>query len=156
MKQQSRCSRYECSSRISRPRNNPLKTLYVQPHHLDSIAVDRGLTLMKRVLILISVLGAISTSYASQFSAGGTISALRNHTLFYPISTLQGVSILQLSSAFANGCSWVFIGASDKTALSVALAAKAAGSSVTITYDNSITSPWGDTSTCAVVAIQED
>lgn len=94
-----------------------------------------------------------AASYSAQYAAGGTIVTLRNHTLSYPNAPVQGVSILQLSAPFSNGCSWVFLTAADKNALAVILSAKALGTSIVIYYDNAITAPWGDPTTCAVVAI---
>lgn len=94
-----------------------------------------------------------AASYSAQYTASGTIVAFRNHTLSYPSAPVQGYSILQVSTPFSNGCAWVFLTAADKNALAVILTAKAVGSSVLIYYDNTIGAPWGDPTTCAVIAI---
>jgi hypothetical protein len=94
-----------------------------------------------------------AASYSAQYTASGTIVAFRNHTLSYPLAAIQGFSILQLSTAFSNGCSWVFLTAADKNALAVILSAKALGTSIVIYYDNAIGAPWGDPTTCAVIAV---
>jgi len=94
-----------------------------------------------------------ATCQSAQYTASGTIVAFRNHTLSYPNAVVQGYSILQLSTAFSNGCSWVFLTAADKNALAVVLSAKALGTSIVIYYDNAIGAPWGDPTTCAVIAV---
>ncbi|HZT01143.1 MAG TPA: hypothetical protein VFA39_02625 [Steroidobacteraceae bacterium] len=111
---------------------------------------------MKKIILLILVLGFVRVASAAQVSTSGTIVTLRNHTLLYGTPTLQGVSILQVSTPFTSGCAWVFIGANDKNALVVAVSAKLAGLPVTVYYDPTVTSPWGDPTTCGIVAIEMD
>jgi hypothetical protein len=104
-------------------------------------------------LVALIIASTSAPSFATQYYVTGTIAAIRTHTFEYATPTLQGVTILQLSSPFANGCTWGFILATDTNARAALLSARAAGMSVGICYDNSITSPWGDTTACAVVAI---
>ena len=111
---------------------------------------------MKILPISILFLCIAEICSAAQTMTSGTIVALRNHTLNYYTTTLQGVSILQLSTPFTAGCSWVFLSPNDKNALAVALTAEVSGSPVSVYYDPAVTSPWGDPTTCGVVAIEID
>jgi hypothetical protein len=91
--------------------------------------------------------------HAAVTTTAGTIALMRDSTLLQPDGRLQGVVILQLSVPYSNGCIWTWISAADKGAAATALAAKLSGASVTIWYDNTIVSPWGETDVCGIVSI---
>lgn len=91
--------------------------------------------------------------HAAQTTTTGTIGLLRDETLLQPDGRIQEVMIFKLSVPYSNGCIWAWLSSTDKGADATALAAKISGASVTITYDNTIVSPWGDTGICGAVAI---
>ena len=105
--------------------------------------------------LLLALMSATSAE-ATQYSASGTIGPVRTHTLVYGVSALQDVSVFQVSSGLGNGCSWLYISASDANSLAVLVAAKVSGESVVVWYDNTVTSPWGDPTICAAQAIQQN
>jgi hypothetical protein len=113
-------------------------------------------TLAPAVAPLLFLLGFAGAVHATQYSATGTITAVRTHTSLYGVATLQGVSIFQLSTGPGNGCSWLYLAGTDANSLASLLAAKADGAVVTVWYDNTAGSPWGDPTTCAAQAIQQN
>ncbi len=86
-------------------------------------------------------------------AATGTISSLKNLSLLQPDGRLQGVVVLQLSVPLANGCNWAWISPTDKGTAATALAAKLSGGSVTVWYDSTIVSPWGEADICGITEI---
>lgn len=78
---------------------------------------------------------------------------MRYSTLLQPDGRVQDIEIFQLSVPFSNGCIWTWISASDKGAAATALAAKLSGVPVTIWYDSTIVSPWGEADICGMVSI---
>jgi len=109
--------------------------------------------MINRYAFLALILFSVPVCHATQATVAGTIALMKNLTLLQPDGRLQGVVLLQLSVPFSNGCNWTWISATDKAAAATALAAKISGASVTIGYDNSIASPWGETDICGVVDI---
>jgi hypothetical protein len=51
---------------------------------------------------------------------------------------------------------WVYIDATDSRSLALALTAKTTGAYISIVYGNGVTPPWGDSTVCALVSIQEN
>ena len=90
---------------------------------------------------------------AAPVLATGTISLLRATTLLQPDGRIQNITIFQLSPALGNSCVWVWIPSTDKLSASVAVAAKLAGSSVVLSYDPTVYSPWGESDVCGLLSI---
>ena len=95
---------------------------------------------------------------ATQYGAIGTITIVQSFWAGYlPNETGEaGAAVFQVSSGVGNGCNWLYVGATDKNTLAALLTAKATGANVTIYYDNTLTSPWGDTTICAAQVIQQN
>jgi hypothetical protein len=106
--------------------------------------------------VMIALLLLAPSVHAVQTATSGMIGPLRTNSATWGGATLADVTVLQLSTSFANGCAWVYIAADDHNLLAVALAAKASGTPVIIWYDNTVTSPWGDTTTCLAEVIQQN
>jgi len=92
----------------------------------------------------------IPVCHAAVTSVSGTIALMRDTTLLQPDGRLQGLTLLQLSFPYGSGCNWAWINSTDNRAAGTALAAKLSGASVTIWYDNTIVSPWGETDICGI------
>jgi hypothetical protein len=111
---------------------------------------------LRRILLIgvsiASMLGA-PAAWASSISAQGTITLMRDATMLEPDGRVQGVFLLKLSTTLANGCNWAWIGAADKAAQAVAIAAKIAGAQVTLWYDSTVVAPWGETDICGAIDI---
>lgn len=107
--------------------------------------------MMNRYAFLALTLLSVAVCHATVTTAAGTIVLMRDLTLLQPDGRLQGVVQLQLSVPLSNGCNWVWIGATDKGALATALAAKASGATITISYDNAVVAPWGQTDICGLM-----
>lgn len=110
---------------------------------------------MKRVFsMMMCFLCGIGAARAAQYSVEGTITSYRYHSVLNATTSIRGVLIIHLSTPLGNGCEWAWIDASDRSGIATALAAKAANDTVTLFYDNSLGGPWGDPTTCGVVAMQ--
>jgi len=113
-------------------------------------------TVTRAVAPLLLLLGFVEAAHATQYSVSGTVTAVRTHTMLYGVAALQGVSIFQLSTGPGNGCSWLYLSGTDANSLASLLVAKTAGALVTVWYDNTVGSPWGDPTTCAAQAVQQN
>ena len=85
--------------------------------------------------------------------AVGVVTSYRIYTVKNATSATHDASAFQISPAMGGVCSWVWVDASDKNTLAVVLAAKTTGASVTINFEDTVFSPWGDTSMCALTLI---
>lgn len=113
----------------------------------------KGSAVRLQFLFLVLTALLMTVSHAAVTTVAGTIALMRDTTLLQPDGRLQGLTLLQLSVPFSNGCNWVWINSADNRAAATALAAKLSGASVTIGYDNTIVSPWGETDICGIVTI---
>jgi hypothetical protein len=109
--------------------------------------------MINRSAFLALTLLSMPICHATVTTSAGTIALMRDSTVLQPDGRLQGVFLLQLSVPLANGCNWVWISPTDKGAAATALAAKISGAPVTIWYDNTIVSPWGETDVCGATSI---
>lgn len=111
---------------------------------------------MKRAAAIGAVSALICSvpAHALNYAATGTVNKISNYTLRHSNGTANGFTMVQMSTALEGGCTWGFLDAADKNALAIVLSAKAAGSNVTITYDNAAPSPWGAAYVCAIIAIE--
>ena len=92
---------------------------------------------------------------ATQYGAIGTITIVQSFSAVY-LPGEADAAVFQVSSGVGNGCNWLYVGATDKNTLAALLTAKATGANVTVYYDNTLTSPWGDTTICAAQVIQQN
>lgn len=110
----------------------------------------------RRLSAIVTLLGLSAVAHATQTSTTGTLTVVRTNASTWGGASLGNVSTLQLSSALSGGCVWLYVAAADTIMLSTVLASKASGASVTIWYDNTVTSPWGDTTTCLAESLQQN
>jgi hypothetical protein len=80
----------------------------------------------------------------------GVINVTRHYTALHPNAAARGTTVFQFTTPLEGGCSWLFLDGSDPTAQRLV----AKGAAITVFYDNTISSPWGDTTVCGVIGIQ--
>jgi hypothetical protein len=109
---------------------------------------------MTRVMAIgaLAALAGATPTQAANYAATGTVAKLSNYTLRHSNGIANGFTMIQMTVPLEGGCTYGFVAAVDKNALAIVLSAKAAGSPVTITYDNAAPSPWGAAYVCAVIA----
>ena len=124
---------------------------------LASTIVEYSIPRALGARILLVLLLCSGAADAATYNAAGTIAALRIYPLLQSTSSGQDVSMFQLSpgSGLGNGCQWLWIAATDKNTLAVLLMTKQSGATVTIVYDNTVISPWGDSTVCALVQMDQ-
>jgi hypothetical protein len=112
--------------------------------------------ILRIVGICLGLLGLSGVANATQYEASGTIGSIRSYAASYGGASLEDVTTFQVTPgvAVANGCAWLYVGANDANLLSQVLSAKVTGATITVWYDPTVTSPWGDPSTCLAEVFQ--
>jgi hypothetical protein len=106
-------------------------------------------------MLMLMLMLSSEAVYATQFSVTGTITLVRSSSLLTG-AQMGGTTIVQTSPALANGCAWLWVGATDTNTLAVVLTAKALNANVTIWYETTDGAPWGDNTACGITAIQQN
>jgi hypothetical protein len=114
---------------------------------------DRLIAPLRRTAYLLPLLLCSQVATATVQGATGLIVNFRLYTVSNATTLTHDVAAFQLSPAMSGTCNWVWIDPSDTKALAVVLAAKTAGTSVGINYDDAVPSPWGDGSMCVLTLI---
>lgn len=105
---------------------------------------------MKRIFALfICGLGISNLSLAGQLTS--TVKELRTFPEKQSVASARNHVVFNLDTPFSGGCDWVYLAPTDKTSISLLLAAKLAKAPVKVTYSNE-PSPW-HAPTCTVVEI---
>jgi hypothetical protein len=106
--------------------------------------------------ICFGLLALSGVANATQFEASGTIGSIRSYAASYGGASIADVTTFQVTPgvAVANGCVWLYVAANDANLLSQVLSAKVTGATISVWYDPTVTSPWGDPSTCLAEIFQ--
>jgi len=107
-----------------------------------------------KISITAVVCGLLFSTVAGAASTSAAILTIRPNSANHPYPSARGVTMIKISEPLEGGCAYVYIEASDKASLAVALAAKTAQAPTVIWYEPTIGSPWGDAAICALTAIQ--
>lgn len=108
-------------------------------------------------MVAIACAALLQSSWATATIQGtvGTVGSFRIYTINSSpgaLTTTRDVAAFQVTPALTN-CTWAWVDPTDSKTLAVVLAAKTTGASITVNYDDSIHSPWGDTSMCELTLI---
>jgi hypothetical protein len=106
--------------------------------------------------ICLGLVGLSGVANATQYQASGTIGSVRSYAASYGGASIADVTTFQVTPgvAVANGCAWLYVAPNDANLLSQVLSAKVTGATITVWYDPTLTSPWGDPSTCLAEVFQ--
>ena len=106
--------------------------------------------------ICLGLVGLSGVANATQYQASGTIGSIRSYAASYGGASIADVTTFQVTPGVpvANGCAWLYVAANDANLLSQVLSAKVTGVTITVWYDPTVTSPWGDTTTCLAEIFQ--
>lgn len=107
-----------------------------------------------KIAVTAVLCGLLFATAAGAASTSAAILKIRPNSANHMSPEARGVTMIRLSEPLQGGCVYVYIEASDRAALAVALAAKATQAPTVIWYEPSIVSPWGDPAICALTAIE--
>ncbi|MEM9101885.1 MAG: hypothetical protein AAGB12_06145 [Pseudomonadota bacterium] len=91
---------------------------------------------MKKLLVMLLLFISMHSVYGEILNTEGTISTVRYHTVLHNTTDARQLTSFSMNIPFNTGCSWVYLVAGDKEALSTVLAAKMSNATVKIYYDS--------------------
>ena len=94
-----------------------------------------------KYLVLIITLFSAAVDALEYPSITSTVKALRTFSDAHSIETIRGRVVFHLESPLGGSCTSLYLESNDKNSISVLLAAKMSGASVTI-YHSDEGSPW--------------